>query len=69
MIDQDKLEDLSVIDPESLNLGYSRKTEIHHIKCEHDLYAVSGSEARCKKCSSGWSGPNILELVAQSKKI
>lgn len=42
-------------------------TELNFPKCKHDLYIVSSTQARCKKCSAGWSGTGILKLIKSSK--
>ncbi len=44
------------------------KTEIKTEKCKHELYIVSSTEARCRKCSVGYSGSGILKLVKASQR-
>lgn len=34
--------------------------------CQHELYAVSSTEARCKRCTACWNGAGIAELVRAS---
>jgi len=50
-----------------LHLGFSEKTELNFPKCKHELYLVSSTEARCKKCPVGYQGHNIVQLVQASK--
>lgn len=50
-----------------LNLGFSERVELNFPKCKHELYLVSSTEARCKKCSVGYKGHNILQLVKASQ--
>lgn len=58
-----KLPPLEQVDSDGLKLGFSEKTELKFNKCKHDLYLVSGTEARCKKCGAGYMGAGILKLV------
>lgn len=60
---------LNQVDPDGLKLGKSESTELNFSKCKHELYLVSGTEARCKKCSAGWMGSGILKLINASKPI
>jgi len=39
------------------------KETITFNRCNHKLYLVSPTEARCKNCGAGWTGPRIAELV------
>lgn len=43
-------------------------TELNFPKCEHDLYLVSSTQARCKKCPVGYSGHNIVDLIKAFQK-
>lgn len=68
MPDSDKpLPPLSEVDPEGLALGASAKTELSFPKCKHELYLVSSTQARCRKCPVGYFGPGILKLVKASQ--
>ena len=58
-----KLPPLNEVDKEGLKLGNSETTELNFKKCKHDLYLVSGTEARCKKCNVGYTGSGILKLI------
>ena len=62
-----KLPPLKEVDPD-LHLGHSETTELKFQKCKHELYIVSSTEARCKNCSAGWSGSNIIKLVEASNE-
>lgn len=42
-------------------------TELNFPKCKHDLYLVSSTEARCRKCPVGYSGTNIMKLIKSFK--
>lgn len=42
-------------------------TELNFPKCKHDLYLVSSTQARCKKCPVGYSGHNIVDLIKAFK--
>lgn len=53
---------------EDLKLGFSEKVELNFPKHKHELYIVSSTEARCKKCPIGYTGPNIIELVKASQE-
>lgn len=46
---------------------YVGRTEIKTEKCKHDLYLISTTEARCRKCSVGYTGDGIIGLVKASK--
>lgn len=59
-----KLPPLKEVDP-SLP---ERTTTLNFNACHHDLYVVSGSECRCKRCGAGWTGPHIVDLVKASKR-
>ena len=61
-----KLPPLNEVDKD-LHLGFSEKVELEFKKCKHDLYLVSSTEARCKKCSVGFTGHDILRLVKASQ--
>lgn len=52
---------------EDLNLGFSERVELNFPKCKHEVYIVSSTEARCKKCSAGWTGHNIVRLLEPVK--
>lgn len=55
-----KLPPLQEVDKD---LPQATKTELNFPKCNHDLYLVSSTEARCKKCPVGWTGHNIVDLI------
>lgn len=59
---------LKEVDPEGLALGKSETTQLNFPKCKHELYVVSSTQARCKKCPVGYSGPNIISLVKASQQ-
>lgn len=59
---------LSEVDKEGIALGHSSTTELNFPKCKHELYVVSSTEARCKRCPVGFSGPNIIALVKASQQ-
>lgn len=42
---------------------FASRIELNMEKCKHELYIVSSTEARCRKCSVGYSGAGILKLV------
>lgn len=46
-----------------LHLGHSEKTELSFPNCKHEPEIVSSTEAKCRKCPAGWSGPNIQRLI------
>jgi len=54
---------LKEVDPDGLSLGNSETTELNFPKCKHELYVVSSTEARCKKCPVGFKGPRIIDLI------
>lgn len=56
---------LNQVDPDAISHG---TTELNFPKCNHELELVSSTEARCKKCPAGWTGPNIERLVEASCK-
>lgn len=65
---ESKLPPLSETDPEGLALGNSSKVELSPFpKCQHELYLVSSTEAKCRKCPVGYQGPGILKLVQASQ--
>ena len=41
------------------------RVELTFPKCKHDLYLVSTTEARCRKCTVSYSGPGIIKLVKE----
>lgn len=43
------------------------KVELSMPKCTHELVLVSSTEARCRKCPVGYSGPGIIGLVKASQ--
>lgn len=45
----------------------SDKVELNMSKCKHELYLVSSTEARCKKCPVGYIGAGIIKLVKASQ--
>jgi len=45
----------------------SHRIELSFPKCQHELYLVSSTEARCRKCPVGYQGPGILKLVQASQ--
>ena len=45
----------------------SLRTEIKYPKCQHELYLVSSTHARCRKCPVGYQGAGILALVQASQ--
>lgn len=47
--------------------GEKESTEIVFTKCNHELYAISGNEIRCKKCGAGWQGQGVTSLLQTSK--
>lgn len=55
-----KLPPLKDVDKDLIDHG---KVEINPPKCKHTLELVSATEVRCKKCSAGWTGPNIHQLL------
>ena len=46
------LPSLKETDKDSIKLGFSETKEIVHTKCHHDIYAISGSQARCRNCTA-----------------
>jgi hypothetical protein len=42
---------------------HSSKVELKMEKCKHELYLVSSTEAKCRKCSVGYMGSGIVKLV------
>jgi hypothetical protein len=68
MLNQDKsLPPLNEADKD-LHLGKSFKTELVIDKCNHDLEVIASTHARCKKCSAGWTGEHIEQLVNASRQ-
>lgn len=55
-------------DPEGIALGVSERSELSFPKCQHELYLVSSTEARCLKCPVGYQGHGIIKLVQASQK-
>ena len=47
--------------------GDKESTEINFVKCNHKLELISGTEAKCIKCSAGYLGHNVIELVKASQ--
>ena len=45
----------------------SSRVELSMPKCKHELYLVSSTEARCRKCSVGYMGSGIIKLVKASQ--
>ena len=43
--------------------GERESREIKFPKCKHDLYAVSASEVRCRRCSACWNGAGVTDLL------
>lgn len=43
--------------------GVKESKEIVFNKCNHELYAVSANEVKCKKCSVGWIGQGVTKLL------
>lgn len=60
---------LNQVDPEGLALGESSTAELSFPKCTHELYLVSSTEARCRKCPVGYQGPGIVKLVKASQTV
>jgi len=58
---------LKDVDPDIEKYGQEYTTELNFPKCKHELYPVSSTEARCKKCPVGYTGHNILALINASK--
>ena len=46
----------------------SSKVELSMPKCHHELYLVSSTEARCRKCPVGYQGNGIIKLVKALQK-
>lgn len=47
--------------------GEKESHEIHFVKCQHDLYAVSANEVRCRRCSVCWQGAGVTALLQSPK--
>lgn len=45
--------------------GEYEETELHFVRCKHDLEIRSSTEVRCKKCGAGWIGQEVYKLVTQ----
>jgi len=45
----------------------SQRVELNFPKCQHELYLVSSTQARCRKCPVGYQGVGILKLVQASQ--
>jgi len=45
----------------------SQRVELSFPKCQHELYLVSSTQARCRKCPVGYQGVGILKLVHASQ--
>lgn len=61
---ENKLPPLEQVDED---LPKAQTTELKFETCKHELYVVSATEARCKRCPVGYSGPNIMQLVKASQ--
>lgn len=58
------LDQVNKENPHLVDHGY---TELNFPKCKHELELVNSHEARCTKCTAGYTGPRIQELVQESK--
>lgn len=45
----------------------NERVELSMPKCKHELYLVSSTEARCRKCPVGYMGAGIVGLVKASQ--
>lgn len=47
--------------------GVKYSTELHRDKplpkCKHEIYVVSSTEVKCRKCSAGWIGKDAYKLA------
>lgn len=68
MASETKLPPIHETDPEGLALGVSETAELSFPKCKHELYLISSTEARCRKCPVGYQGHGILKLVQATLK-
>lgn len=53
---------------EVLDGGQGSSAEVDFERCRHDLELISSTEARCKKCPVGYTGPNVVLLVDAFKR-
>lgn len=43
--------------------GEHEEIELSMGRCKHQIFAVSPTEVRCKKCHAGWMGQGVYKLL------
>lgn len=48
--------------------GEHEEVTLNMKPCKHDLFTISSTEVRCKKCGAGWTGSGVYKLLLQTSK-